>query len=70
MLKPMQSIDYVIEEDNEIGGTGANFIVNWGAKSSHLKPIFQGVMISTNRNQSASFITDGISISHKKAADK
>lgn len=62
LLRPMQSIDYVIEEDDEIGGSGANFIINWGATSDQLKPIFQGVMISTNGQRGISFLTDGVSI--------
>ncbi|MFK8103713.1 MAG: DUF3124 domain-containing protein [Saprospiraceae bacterium] len=64
-LKPMESIDYVVEEQDELGGTGANFIIVWGAKSKHLNPLFQGVMISTMGQQGISFITDGISISRK-----
>ena len=66
LLQPMQSIEYVIEENDTIGGTGANFIVNWGANRSDIKPMFQGVMISTHGQQGISFLTDGISISRRK----
>jgi hypothetical protein len=59
----MQSIEYVIEEDDVKGGTGANFIVNWGALKNDVKPIFQGVMISTSGQQGLSFVTEGVSIS-------
>lgn len=62
-LSPMQSIEYVIEEDDTEGGTGANFIINWAANNKHMHPIFQGVMISTNGQQGISFLTEGISIS-------
>lgn len=65
LLRPMQSIEYVIEEDDEIGGSGANFIINWGATKDQLKPLFQGVMISTHGQQGISFLTDGISIKRK-----
>jgi len=64
-LNPLQSIEYVIEEEDTEGGTGANFIVNWGSTKMDLLPVFQGVMISTNGQQGISFITEGISISHK-----
>ncbi|MEO9870714.1 DUF3124 domain-containing protein [Ekhidna sp.] len=63
LLRPMQSVDYVIEEDDTQGGTGPNFIVNWGANNQKLKPIFQGVMISTHGQQGISFLTNGLSIS-------
>ncbi|MEL6925690.1 MAG: DUF3124 domain-containing protein, partial [Bacteroidota bacterium] len=65
LLSPMQSIDFVIEENDTAGGTGANFIVNWGSNSGHVVPVFQGVMISTNGQQGISFLTSGISISRK-----
>ena len=65
LLKPMQSIDYVIEEEDKVGGTGANFILVWGAKDSSIKPIFQGVMVSTAGQQGISFLTNGISISRR-----
>jgi len=62
LLTPMQSIDYVIEEEDKVGGTGANFILVWGAKDSTIKPIFQGVMVSTAGQQGISFLTNGTSI--------
>jgi len=61
-LSPMQSIEYVIEEDDNVGGTGANFMVEWGAKSKDLTPVFQGVMISTHGQQGISFLTEGIPV--------
>jgi hypothetical protein len=66
LLIPMQSIEYVIEEDDNVGGTGANFMVNWGATHAGVKPIFQGVMISTHEQQSISFITQGVSVTEKE----
>ena len=66
LLQPLQSVEYVIEEDDEVGGAGANFMVYWGADKSHLKPLFQGVMISVNGQQGVAFRTDGISISQRR----
>ena len=64
-LHPLQSIEYVIEEKDIAGGTGANFIIEWAAISSQVKPVFQGVMISTNGQQGISFLTEGVSISRR-----
>ncbi|MFK7947275.1 MAG: DUF3124 domain-containing protein [Saprospiraceae bacterium] len=66
VLRPMQSIEYVIDEDDETGGTGANFIVHWGAMNDRLIPVIQGVMISTHRQQGISFVTEGVSISKRQ----
>lgn len=62
LLTPMQSIDYVIEEADTAGGTGANFIINWGANSNDIYPVFQGVMIAMRGQHGISFVTEGKSI--------
>ena len=61
-LAPMASIDYVIDEEDRSGGSGANFIVIWSAKNVLLKPVIQAVMISTNGQQGVAFTTEGQSI--------
>ncbi len=65
LLLPLQTIEYVIDYNDEAGGTGANFIVNWGSNNPKVKPIFQGVMISTRGQHGLSFVTEGISISQR-----
>lgn len=60
LVKPMASIEFVVERTENKGGAGANFIVHWGAHKQGLQPLFQTVM-----NQAAtgiSFITNGIEI--------
>lgn len=61
VLEPMQSIDYVIERDDTSGGSGANFMVMWGA-SKNVKPLFQCVMLGTTGQYGYAFTTDGISV--------
>ena len=62
-LNPMATIDYVVDENDELGGSGANFIVTWSANQPKIKPLIQAVMISTNGQQGVSFSVDGVSIS-------
>ena len=64
-LKPLESIDYVVDEKDESGGSGANFIIIWSAKNSNIKPIFEAVMISTKGQQGISFTSTGVSISRR-----
>jgi len=61
-LKPMQTMEYVIAEDHVSGGTGANFIVIWSAKSKNVNPLFESIMISTQNRQGISFTSRGVSI--------
>lgn len=61
-LRPLESFEYVIEEEDVLGGSGANFIVSWYGKEA-LQPLFQGIMVGVNGQQGIAFTTDGYSIS-------
>ena len=60
LVKPMESVEFVVENKDDTGGVGANFVVEWGAKPGAQKPYFQGVMIGTTSQQGISFTTSGI----------
>ena len=62
LVKPMESVEFVVENKDDTGGVGANFVVEWGAKPGAQKPFFQGVMIGTTGQQGISFTTEGIVI--------
>ncbi len=62
LLKPMESAEFVVENKDDTGGVGANFVVEWGAKAEAQRPYFQGVMIGTAGQQGISFTTEGIVI--------
>ncbi|SHJ12128.1 DUF3124 domain-containing protein [Aquimarina spongiae] len=64
-LKPLESIEYVIEEEDTSGGSGANFLITWGANTT-LAPIFQGVMVGVSGQQGFAFTTEGVVISETK----
>lgn len=64
-LHPMATVNYVIERENEIGGSGANFIVVLSAKQPDIRPLVQAVMIGQSGNKGFSFSTDGYSIKKK-----
>ena len=61
-LKPLQTIEIVIDQDDKYGGTGANFVFDWAVKSNNHEPIFEAVMISTTGQQGISFTTRGIKL--------
>jgi len=60
-LRPMESIDYVIEQQDTSGGSGANFIIDWYSKRQ-LNPLFQAVMVGGLGAQAFSFTTEGIDV--------
>ncbi|MGB7394067.1 MAG: DUF3124 domain-containing protein [Pricia sp.] len=60
-LRPMESIDYVIEQQDTSGGSGANFLIDWYAKKK-LNPLFQAVMVGGLGAQAFSFTTEGVEV--------
>lgn len=59
ILKPMESLRYVIPERDKSGGSGANFIVEWKSDTSVNPPIVESVMIGTQSQQGVSFTSRG-----------
>ena len=58
-IAPMETVEIIIDETDQIGGTGANFIFDWQIKPNTNEPLFEGVMISTYGQQGLSFTTQG-----------
>lgn len=63
-VRPMATLEYVIEEDDRSGGSGANFMVIWSAKHAEVETVIQAIMISVSGQQGVAFKTDGVSINH------
>ncbi|MAP53339.1 DUF3124 domain-containing protein [Altibacter sp.] len=60
IVKPMETIEIVVNEDDKTGGSGANFVFDWAVRKQQLIPFFEAVMISTRGQQGISFTTQGI----------
>ena len=65
VLKPMESMEYIVEEAEKEGGTGANFVVSYSAKSN-LKnhPFIESIMMGNLDNYRFAFTSPGVRI-HK-----
>ncbi|MAY53528.1 MAG: hypothetical protein CMC75_09755 [Flavobacteriaceae bacterium] len=58
-VRPMETVQIVIDGVDNEGGTGANFIFDWQIKPNSREPLFEAVMISTYGQQGISFVTEG-----------
>lgn len=56
-IKPMETVQIVIDGVDNEGGTGANFVFDWKTKKN--APIFEAIMITTYGQQGISFVTEG-----------
>lgn len=61
-LKPMETIEIIIDEKDIEGGSGANFLFDWAIKNNLNPPLFEAVMISTYGQQGLSFSTRGVRV--------
>ncbi|HEY9677573.1 MAG TPA: DUF3124 domain-containing protein [Drouetiella sp.] len=60
LVEPLATADFVIDKEDTSGGSGANFIVDWCAKSAMNEPLAEAVMVGTGSPQSMSFTSRGV----------
>ena len=63
MLAPLQTIEFLVEQPDSMGGSGANFLVEWMTAENVDKPLVETVMVGTAGTQGVCFSRTGIEIS-------
>jgi len=58
-LNALASTDFIVNRNDTSGGSGANFIVEWVAKTEISEPIVEAVMIGSALQQGISWISPG-----------
>ncbi|MEZ6185851.1 MAG: DUF3124 domain-containing protein [Planctomycetota bacterium] len=70
-LPPLGTTEVLVERDDTSGGSGANFLVEWHAKTAVTAPVIEAVMISANAGQGISFVRQGrplsVAVPHAEA---
>ncbi|WP_319482280.1 DUF3124 domain-containing protein [uncultured Draconibacterium sp.] len=59
-ILPMETVEIIIQHNDNEGGTGANIIFDWEKAATAVDPVFEAVMISTYGQIGLSFVTQGI----------
>ncbi|MCO8120896.1 DUF3124 domain-containing protein [Stieleria sp. TO1_6] len=62
-LGPLAATEFVIEREDQSGGSGASFIVEWKAGTQVNQPLVETVMIDTRGQQGISFIASAVVLS-------
>ncbi len=58
-LEPLMTVEYIVDQTDTTGGSGANFMVRWSAEVP-VNPLFvEAVMIGTSSQQGISFTSQG-----------
>lgn len=59
-LNPIETVEIIVDEEDDLGGVGGNFIFEWAIDDDAVnEPLFEAVMISMKGQQGLSFTTQG-----------
>ncbi len=64
-LKPFATVEYLVEQRQVEGGSGANFVVEWVADTRANQPVIEAVMVGLDDQFSISFVRPGIVIQNR-----
>lgn len=62
VLGPLETLEVVVAEDDESGGSGANFLIGWEGMDGEAGPMAEAVMIGTSSGQGLSFSSRGFPV--------
>ncbi len=62
MLKPMQTLEFVIPQRDSSGGSGANFLVEWLETGDGAIALVEAVMVGNAGPQGISFKSEGVEV--------
>jgi len=69
-LGPLASTEFFVDGDEQSGGLGTNFIVEWVAEQPVFEPIVEAIMLNTDNTQGISLTSPGRVISQILAQDQ
>jgi hypothetical protein len=58
-VRPFGTVEILIPTDDIRGGTGANFIVDWGATLPISEPVIETIMVGSSGNRGFAFVSPG-----------
>jgi hypothetical protein len=62
VLKPMETVEFLVERRDVVGGSGANFVIQWEAAAPVSPPLVQALHVELQTNRAIVFTTDAVLI--------
>ena len=62
ILKPMETLEFLVERRYVEGGSGANFVIQWDAEAAVSPPLVQALHVEVQTNRAIVFTTDAVLI--------
>ncbi|MCA9981248.1 MAG: DUF3124 domain-containing protein, partial [Anaerolineales bacterium] len=69
-LGPLASTEFFVDANEQSGGLGTNFIVEWVAEQPVFEPIVEAIMLNTSSTQGISLTSQGRVINQIVAEDE
>ncbi len=63
-LPAMGTLNYIVEKEEDKGGSGANFIIEVEGIDDTVKPVIEAIMIGDFSNKGFAFTTQGTPVNH------
>ena len=62
VLKPMETVEFLVERRDVAGGSGANFVIQWESAAPVSPPLVQALHVELQTNRAIVFTTDAVLI--------
>jgi Protein of unknown function (DUF3124) len=62
VLRPMETVEFLVERRDVAGGSGANFVIQWEAAAPVSPPLVQALHVELQTNRAIVFTTDAVLI--------
>ncbi len=62
VLKPMETVEFLVERRDVVGGSGANFVIQWESELPVSPPLVQALHVELQTNRAIVFTTDAVLI--------
>ena len=62
ILKPMETLEFLVERRDVVGGSGANFVIQWESAAPISPPLVQALHVELQTNRAVVFTTEAVLI--------
>jgi hypothetical protein len=62
VIEPLSAQEYMVEQNDTVGGAGASFLLRWRAAKLVNEPVVEAVMIGSSSGLGISFVSHGVTV--------
>ncbi|MHC1701560.1 MAG: DUF3124 domain-containing protein [Humidesulfovibrio sp.] len=62
VIEPLSAQEFMVEQNDTVGGAGASFLLRWRAAKLVNEPVVEAVMIGSSSGLGISFVSHGVTV--------